>query len=151
MPSDNISEILHIFQDDLFVYPMIDDMQAIEQSEEFPKNVVLALRSDQLESNQALLVKMLAACKLQANEYKIIYLEKEQDAFAYCHIPSIETIWFFGIQPSTDAFQLQHALYKPFRFHQKKMLLCDSISAIATNDALKSALWIQGLKPLYKV
>lgn len=37
MPSDNISEILHIFQDDLFVYPNMDEMQAIERTEEFPK------------------------------------------------------------------------------------------------------------------
>lgn len=74
---------------------------------------MLALQSDQLESNQALVVKMLGACKLQANEYKIIYLEKEQDAFAYCHIPSIETIWFLAF----SQVQMHFNFTKPYTNH----------------------------------
>ncbi len=150
MIDDNIAELLHIYDQPVYVdnYKDADDRLRLGG---FEQKVLVAVKEEDFTSlNEALLVKMLLACHLEMKDYYIITSASDEV------IPSInqyqpETVLLFDLPLHSDIFKAMKEKYKPFRFAGKKFLLCDSLGMISATPSLKSTLWTAGLKPLFNI
>lgn len=149
MGENNLTQLLHIF-DQEFYLPGKAEEPLQQQGSATAKVLVLALPGDLSEENRQMLSRMLKACLLTESDYVIL------PSGADLVLPQIRQyqpgfVLLFGLNLESESFRSLKEKYKPFRFADKKFLLADPLGELAASPALKSALWTQGLKPLFKI
>jgi hypothetical protein len=150
MIDENIAELLYIYDQPVYVSDQSENNEFAPVGG-FEKKILVALKeADFTADNEALLVKMLSACQLTDKDYFIIRIMPQQ-LLTLINRYQPETVLLFDLSLHSETFNSLKEKYKPFRFAGKKFLLCDSLTAISTAPSLKSALWTNGLKPLFKI
>lgn len=144
-------EVLHIYTDILYENFENESLTQILAGN-YKKRILVIIKSTEYDvGDEALLSKMLQACQLAQDDYYLIAATSADMIRPLITKHNPETIILFGMSLDTDMMKLQKPKYKPFRFNQIKILLCDSLPAIAKDGNLKIAMWTQGLKPLFKI
>jgi DNA polymerase III psi subunit len=151
MSNPPIDDIMHIYNENLYVEAENKAHYQIESGLFEKKALAVCLKNDTNEANMTLLSKMLAACKLSANDYYIISVENEEQLLLTLNELNPETAIIFGMNIHSPVFQVNKPPYRPFRFNQIKFLLSESLSTISVNTTSKRALWEDGLKVLFNI
>ena len=149
MNTPNSHEFLHIYNEILYTADGMPNEQ-IQLKGDFLKKILIVVNTADFQPEQeTLLIKMLTACKLAAQDYAILFRNNQDPLFALTPTFHPEVIIAFGIPTDTSYFKLDKPLNKPFRFGEAKVLLSQSLTDLKSNDTLKSELWTMGLKPLF--
>lgn len=146
-----IDELLNIFNETLYVDVPSNSIEWTVKGNLESETAVFLLKNDFPQENEIFLTKVLGACKLTQDNYAVILLDNESNIFQGLNAHSRDTNLVFGIKIESSSFSMKRDLNKPFRFNTKKMLLSNSLSDLVHNDVLKTQLWTNGLKPLYKI
>ncbi len=150
MNEQKLAELLPIYGEMLF--PMSGaDKAFVELKGGFDKQVLILLceGSDNAETD-TLLQKMMGACQLQSHDYKVASA-KPSGVLEAIQYYQPETVLLFGLPLESPVFDAQKEKYKPFRFAGRRFLLGDALTNISASAELKSALWVNGLKPLFDI
>jgi DNA polymerase III psi subunit len=151
MEDMKIDELLNIFNETLYVDVPSNSIEWTVKGNLESETAVFLLKNDFPQENEIFLTKVLGACKLTQDNYAVILLDNESNIFQGLNAHSRDTNLVFGIKIESSSFSMKRDLNKPFRFNTKKMLLSNSLSDLVHNDVLKTQLWTNGLKPLYKI
>lgn len=149
MITPNSHEFLHIYNEILYTADGMPNPN-IQLKGDFQKKILIIVDAADFQTEQEnLLMKMLGACKLTAQDYGIYLRTQAQALLPLTQTLHPEVLIAFGISADTPYFRLDKPLNKPFRFAECKMLMSQSLTELKSNDALKSELWTLGLKPLF--
>jgi hypothetical protein len=91
--------------------------------------------------------KILSACKLQQNDYKISYLTN--DWSFYRNNDSIKEILLFGISEKDLNLAIQIPVNQIIKFDNRIWVKTLSIAEMANNQQIKNDLWQNALKPYF--
>ncbi len=91
--------------------------------------------------------KILSACKLQQNDYKISYLTN--DWSFYRNNDSIKEILLFGISEIDLNLAIQMPVNQIIKFDNRIWVKTLSIAEMANNQQIKNDLWQNALKPYF--
>ncbi len=150
MIDDNIAELLHIYDQPVYL-PDDSDVNNVIPKGGFRQHVLVMVQAEDLNAeNEMLLTKMLAACQFDEQDYYIIKSQQEM-VLPLINRFSPDTVLLFGLALNSAVFNSLKEKYEPFRFAGTKFLLCDSLTLISNTPTLKSALWTNGLKPLFNI
>lgn len=150
MIENNIEELLHIYEQTMYTDTDFNPDAVLPKGGFEKKILVLVNTADMNAENEILLGKMLAACGFQINDYYVV-LGNAFNVIALVTHFQPETVLLFDLPLQSAAFNSFKEKNKPFRFGGIKWLLCDSLTAVSGNPALKSALWTSGLKILFNI
>lgn len=146
---ENNTDLLHIYDQPLYVFP--DKAPNVISNEAVDASIlVMAKRDDLNETTSDLLAKMLKACQLETNATQIIGVDDE-DIIQMIQSGKWQFVLLFGLELHNESFYAKKEKYKPFRFGGRAFLYAESLKLIANSPASKSALWTQGLKPLFNL
>lgn len=145
------SDVLHIYNEDLYISIPTFDSLVIAKGGYEKKVLILCLKSDQNEANSIMLEKMMNSCQLKESDYGLVFLDQHRESLEALQQFKPETAILFGIILQNDHLQINKTPYKPFRFHQMKILQSDSLSMLNQKQELKVTLWNQGLKRLFNI
>jgi hypothetical protein len=145
------SDILHIYNEDLYIsIPSFDRFTFYKGAYE-KKILIVCLQSDQNEANMMTFEKMMASCKLQEADYGLVFINQHEEALEALQQFRPESAILFGLALQNDHVQINKTPYKPFRYHQMRILQSDSLTLLNQKPELKAALWNQGLKVLFNI
>lgn len=149
MGENNLTQLLHIYDQEFYLPGQAEESMPMATMEPV-KVLVLANPDDLSVEHRELLARMLKACLLAETDY--VVLPSDTDLLI-THIRQYQPqyVIMFGLNLESPSFHAQKEKYKPFRFADKKFLLGDTLRDMAASPALKSALWTQGLKPLFNI
>lgn len=151
MEDIKIDELLNIFNETLYIDVPSNSIELVVKGNLKSETAVFLLKNDFPQENEIFLTKVLGACKLTQDDYAVILLDNEKNIFQALQTHSKDTNLVFGIKIESSSFSMKRELNKPFRFNTHKMLMSNSLSELVHNDILKTQLWTNGLKPLYKI
>ena len=97
-----------------------------------------AEESEQLE-------KILAACKLQKEHYKIVTLTNDWSYFR--NSDAIKEVLLFGIDEEVLNLNIQMPFNHPVNFDNRIWVKTSSVSEMMHSKEIKNALWQNALKP----
>jgi DNA polymerase III psi subunit len=151
MNANSADEVLHIFHQTLYLNPELGFSSQIIRGY-YSKRILIMVKSDEIEPDaDTLLTKMLQACQLKEDDYYLIAVDSPKAIFSLVSTHHPDTLLLFGLNFDSDMVQLNKPLYKPFRLNGIKILLSDSLQKLNIDASLKSALWTNGLKPLFSI
>ena len=145
------SDILHIYNEDLYISIPSFDRFKMSKGNFDKKILLLCLESDANDANLATLEKMMTSCKVQESDYGLVYVQHHEDALEALQQFKPEIAILFGLILKNNQLQINKTPYKPFRFHQMRLLQSDSLTLLNQKPELKVNLWNQGLKVLFKI
>jgi len=103
------------------------------------------------QETELFLQKILAACKLEPEDYCLIIIQKTEQFLSALGAHQKSNNLIFGLEINSEVFNIKKEKDKPFRFNGNKWLLGESLTELLHDQAKKSSLWTKGLKPLYKI
>src|ERR1700744_1913675 len=130
---------------------LIDSRNNIEKniSEELLTFKTLILVANPKNETEELvqLGKILSACKLQQDSYKISYLTN--DWSFYRNHQNIKEVLLFGISEKELNLSIQMPVNQIVKFDDRIWVKTMSISEMANNQQIKNDLWQNALKPYF--
>jgi hypothetical protein len=145
------NQVLHIFSDTLYTNPELPNSLLILRGY-YAKRILIVVKSDDFSpKDDELLTKMLQACQLKEDDYYIVAASSSKGLHAFVALQNPDTLLLFGLDLDTDMIKLNKPFYKPFRFNNVKILISDALPKLQLDASLKSLLWTNGLKPLFKI
>lgn len=144
-------DILFLYNEPLYTLGEYIDINTSTPCESEPTILILFLASELTTETGDMLKKMMAACRFTENDYRLSGLSNPQEV-----LPTIQRYrpafcLLFGLALQSDFLKVNKAPNKPFRFGSIAMLQSEGLQQIARNPALKSSLWTDGLKVLFKL
>lgn len=151
MITSDSSDVLHIYNDDIYIsIPTFDRFKSSKGNFE-KKILLLCLENDLNEANTITIEKMMTSCKLQIDDYAVVYLKHEDEALEALQQFRPEKAILFGLPLQNNQLQISKTWYKPFKFNQITIIQSDSLSILNQKPELKMTLWNPGLKILFKI
>jgi hypothetical protein len=118
----NISEGLLTFRTLVIPAPFINQEEELEQLE-----------------------KILAACKLQKEDYTIVTLTNDWSYFR--HFNTIKEVLLFGMDEQDLNLNIQIPFNQPVNFDNRVWVKTSSVAEMMHSKEIKNALWQSALKP----
>ncbi len=144
------SELLSIYDEMLFV-TATDTVSLPDSGFSSPMEVlVLATGADLTPDSVQLVTKMMEACQLKPEAYRIQEASPAR-VFELKSRYQPRYIILFGLEPETDSVRISAVRYRPFPFAGIQMILADSLSQIGASPEKKRELWKQGLMPMFNL
>ena len=116
-----------------------------------PKPVLIWVNTyDETGAEEAQLIKMLEACKLDPGQYSIIQLQKGQQT-AWHRLREMtdpKIVFLIGILPSQLGISSLFRLNGPNHFNDRVWLPTLSLKELEERPDIKKQLWIEGMKPI---
>lgn len=105
------------------------------------------------DNGMELLTKILAAAKVEVNDY--LLLDKEAYPFiSFYHLkqsfPKLRYILIFQVDPEKLGLQLSREAFKIFHVGEQQFVLAPSLDTLAKDEMSKRQLWT-ALKELYRI
>jgi hypothetical protein len=91
------------------------------------------------------LEKILAACKLQKEDYTIVTLTNDWSYFR--HFNTIKEVLLFGMDEQDLNLNIQIPFNQPVNFDNRVWVKTSSVAEMMHSKEIKNALWQSALKP----
>ncbi|HXH19606.1 MAG TPA: hypothetical protein VNJ07_11040 [Chitinophagales bacterium] len=140
----------HLFEGtDLFLVKELK-ADAIQTQGENKKHLLIICKSASglSDDERLLLQKILKSVHLELDDAAWMTAENIPPFYKLKSGILFKKLFLFGITPADAGLIVNYSDYTPFRFQDTEILVCDSLSAIAASDKLKSLLW-KALKSLF--
>jgi hypothetical protein len=102
---------------------------------------------------EAMLRKMMAACKLQDSDYELLAFEEGQVPSWSCiqAAGAAPVVLLLGVEPQELTIHAVFQPYAPQAFGGRTYIMARELPELDRDPAAKKALWDQGLKPAFQL
>jgi archaellum biogenesis ATPase FlaH len=142
---------------DAFLSVLFSNNKIVRCSNNIEKNIseqLLTIRAlvftspfEQAAEESTQLQKILAACKLSAEETAIIPYDTAQTWLTYRSYNNIQEVFLFGVDEKDLALNIHLSPNQAQQFDGRTWFKTLAIAALSQNQQAKNELWLQALKP----
>ncbi|MCC7028991.1 MAG: hypothetical protein IT257_01710 [Chitinophagaceae bacterium] len=147
----NHLELIPLYSETLYEDHAADAEIGVEVLHSGQKVLVLVQDSEWNVENEAFLKKILAAGKLNDNDFIIQSVSKPGKIFPLIAAFHPEVLLLFGLQLDSEFFKPQKSVYKPFVMNEIKIVLSDTLTVLNADKDKRLLLWNNCIKPLFNI